>query len=125
MTSSPAEGPHLPDDAGLFSPEEAALIASASAAATAETEADLAALGIRVREMARLVAEGYERERLLRRAVTVSKSQTALDEHADALLAAMKQLAGLLAASAEREVILRQSGLPRGEPAPTNVLAGP
>jgi len=103
-----------PEESGLFSTEELALMASTQDTAIAEPDASLAALEARVREMARLVAEGFERERLLRRAAGGDKPDSALDHHANALLDAMKQLADLLAAGATREVILRQAGTARG-----------
>ena len=106
-TSSQAQ--HADDGMGFFSPEELALMSCADPADLAEIDADLTALETRVREMARLVAEGYERERLLRRAVIANKPEPALDAHAEALLDAMKQLADLLAAGATREVLLRRA----------------
>ena len=84
-------------------------MASPQCADVREADEGLAALEVRVREMARLVAEGYERERLLRHAAGGERPQSALDHHADALLDAMKRLADLLAAGATREVILRQA----------------
>ena len=121
--NAPSQAQRADDGMSFFSPEELALMSCADSAEVAEIDADLTALEVRVREMARLVAEGYERERLLRRAVIANKPEPALDAHAEALLDAMKQLADLLAAGATREVLLRRAK-PRLDAAPIKTLDG-
>jgi hypothetical protein len=96
----------------MFTPEELEMMGGAVevsnlTAATASTS-EMDEIETRLRSLARFIAEGSERERLLRRALLEAGGRDPLGPHADHLYDQMEQLTKMVLSGLERERTLRR-----------------
>lgn len=100
--------PDWGDDPGLFSPEELEMMRDATGAEGALSPPDAAELQEQLTAVARLVAEGGERERQLRAVIADLTLLAKPAEQQQSIHEQTQRLARIVLASSERELQLQQ-----------------